>query len=74
MRVLQKHLRHNCRLPSFDFRSLPQIGNAGAPLHTTNIPEDLKNIQKPPLFEQLLSLPKCPLLYLGVYRMPFNLK
>ena len=42
-------------------------------LNTTNIVDDLRNILEDPQFQQLRSLPKCPLTYLGVYRTPLRL-
>ena len=40
---------------------------------TTNIVDDLKNILEDPRFQQLRSLPRCPLRRLDVYQMPLDL-
>ena len=41
--------------------------------NTTNIVDDFRNILEDPRFQQLRSLPKCPLKRLYVYRMPLSL-
>ena len=41
--------------------------------NTTNIVDDLKNTLEDPRFQQLRSLPRCPLAGLSVFRMPFSL-
>jgi len=41
--------------------------------NTTNIVNDFKNILEDPRFQRLRSLPKCPLAYLDVYRIPLSL-
>jgi len=41
--------------------------------NTTNVVNDFKNILENPRFQQLRSLPKCPLTYLDVYRTPLSL-
>ena len=40
---------------------------------TTNIVDDFKDIQEDPRFEQLRSVPKCPLVRLDVYEIPLTL-
>ena len=41
--------------------------------NTTNLVDDLKNILEDPRFQQLRSLPRCPLEGLKVFRMPLSL-
>ena len=41
--------------------------------NATNIADDLRNILENPRFQQLRSLPRCPLAFLDVYRMPLGL-
>ena len=41
--------------------------------NTTNIVDDFKNILEDPRFQQLRSLPRCPLRRLDVYKIPLNL-
>jgi len=41
--------------------------------NTTNIVDDFRNILEDPQFQQLRSLPRCPLTALGVYSIPLNL-
>ena len=41
--------------------------------NSTNIVGDLKNISADPLFQELRSLPRCRLWYLGVFNIPLVL-
>ena len=41
--------------------------------NTTNIVDDFKNILEDPRFQQLRSLPRCPLTCLDVFRIPLSL-
>jgi len=41
--------------------------------NTTNIIEDFKNISEEPEFQELRSLPRCPVSYLDVYLTPLTL-
>ena len=41
--------------------------------NTTNIADDFRNILEDPRFQQLRSLPRCPLTSLNVYRTPLSL-
>ena len=41
--------------------------------NTTNIVDDLRNISEDSRFQQLRSLPRCPLTFLDIYEMPLRL-
>jgi len=41
--------------------------------NTTNIVDDFRNILEDPRFQQLRSLPRCPLTLLDVYEMPLSI-
>jgi len=41
--------------------------------NTTNIVDDFRNILEGPRFQQLRSLPKCPLMYLDLFSAPLRL-
>ena len=42
--------------------------------NTTNIVDDFRNILEDPRFQQLRSLPRCPLTFLDAYDMPLGLR